>query len=76
MAGMWLDITTEMLAQVAHDFLFDGRLQHDQQEPEVGLDFDALIMHHDLPVNARSFEVNHVTIPAIIDGKFFRQVLG
>lgn len=76
MSGKWLDITAEMFAQVAHDFLFNGRFQHDQQKAEMGLDLDALIVHYDLPVNARSFEVNHVTIPAIIDGKFFRQVLG
>jgi len=66
--------------EVLRDFFFDTAFQENQQESELGPDSDLTLADSDPAVHAGSFEMNVVSLPAVIDSEFpgqvARQVVG
>jgi len=63
-----------MLAEVADHFLLDAGFEKHQYKTQPGSDADFVIANQYLAINTGPFEVDHILIPAVFDGKLFSQV--
>ena len=64
----------EVFFEVADDFFFDAAFQKGQENAQFGLNPDFLFTHRDHAVYTRSFKMNDIFVPAVIDTEFLRQV--
>jgi len=58
------------------DFVFDQRFQKNEHDTERGLDSDLILADSDPAVYTRSFEMDMVTLPTVVDFKFSGQIVG
>ena len=63
-----------MIFEVLSDFVFNKRFQKNEHQTERGLDSDLILTDSDHAMHAASLKMNMVTLPAIVDFKFFGQV--
>ena len=63
-----------MIFEVLSDFVFDKRFQKNEHQTERGLDSDLILTDSNHAMNTRSLKMNMVTLPAVVNVKFFGQV--
>lgn len=65
-----------MIREVKSDFIFDLRLEKQEQQAELCLDPDFTFAHSDLAVDTNAFKIDVIAAPSIVDFKLARQVAG
>src|SRR3990172_9909138 len=71
-----LETATEMALQILSDFVFDHAFKHRQQKTQLSSNEDFMFSNRNAAVYTRSLEVNHISIPAVINVKLSRQIAG
>jgi len=76
MPGSIAEGAVEMILQMTANFTFQGVFEQAQHESEFGKDMNLLTVNSNGSCDTSPLEVNGVIFPAIVDGKFFGQILG
>lgn len=70
------DGATEVITQVAGNFVLDLRLEEQQHEPEACAEVDLTLAKGNAAVHPGALEMNVVAVPAIFDSELSGQVPG
>lgn len=70
------DFAAQVRLQVTYDFFFDSRFEEHQHQAQNSLDSYLVLADSDPSMDTRSFKMDMVAVPAIVDLEFFREVAG